>query len=401
VPSLKALTSLVFAFSALGAQSLSHAAALEPSATGRYREILPIDKEADAALATELGGTYEFVHTDHFSIAHAGDEAGARYRGEILESLYASFAIFCEEQGLAIEIPKALLSVTLFPTRQTFLAHTKGLALSKQVEGVYLRSANRAYFFDAVRREKVRDVSERVRKIKADLGRLRREIEAMPQGSEVTLKRPQRPRHVYTREAALRAIAAEGRRVGNESGRYRGSFGQFGIEAMSHEGAHQLSFNLGVLPSDLSTPLWVVEGLATFFEPSRHGYLLEPGEVHWRRLEALRGAHATGQTLALEKLLVDDTLFRHDDTASQAYDEAWSLVHFLVAKRPGAFVGYLRALHEPSGEGDDRERVGVFTSRFGSIEAAEREWRAHIASLGAPEQQATANASVLVGDGQP
>ena len=50
---------------------------------------------------------------------------------------------------------------------------------------------------------------------------------------------------------------------------------------MLHEGAHLIAFNVGILERNQPNPMWLVEGMASFFEPSRHGLLAEPGSVHW------------------------------------------------------------------------------------------------------------------------
>ncbi|MAG32232.1 MAG: hypothetical protein CL908_15220 [Deltaproteobacteria bacterium] len=46
----------------------------------------------------------------------------------------------------------------------------------------------------------------------------------------------------------------------------RRELGQLGIEAMLHEGAHLVTFNLGVLKRSQPNPIWIIEGLASFFE---------------------------------------------------------------------------------------------------------------------------------------
>jgi hypothetical protein len=131
----------------------------DPAPTGRFREIWPVNEQADAALVDELGDGFAVYHGDHFSIAHDADQAGARYRGAILESVYSAFTGFFSDAGFSLDLPKSLLPVVLFPTRDAFRAHLAEVGLSEQVDGLYVHAANRAYFFKGANRSEGRDVS--------------------------------------------------------------------------------------------------------------------------------------------------------------------------------------------------------------------------------------------------
>lgn len=108
----------------------------------------------------------------------------------------------------------------------------------------------------------------------------------------------------------------------------------------------------------------MTEGLAAFFEPSAHGHLRETGAVHWRRWDRLAKAYADGRRIGLVDLLTKDRLLREAAGSALAYDEAWSLVHFLAKRSPARWVAYLRGLGGGRGQTGSRARVRALESAF-------------------------------------
>lgn len=348
--------------------------------SGRFREIWPVNSAADAALTAELGGGFAFHHSDHFSVAHANDESGARYRAEILESVYAAFTAFFSESGVELALPDALLPVVLFPTRFDFFAHA-GEGLPDDVSGLYLAGPNRAYFYEGGRRKEATEMLRRAHHAAIQHARLRRWVETWPDDEQVPLQHPDGRTRLYTKPGALREIAKDARRIAEEASRYREAVGQESIETMIHEGVHLLTFNMGVLQRGEENPIWLVEGLATYFEPSAHGYLLEPGSVHWRRLDQLRRQRSRGRRIELERMLRDDGLFRVGDSASDAYDSAWGLVHYLAAAHRAGLADYLRLLSDPAAR-RPAARIATFERAFGApLADLERQCLAYLEAL--------------------
>ena len=311
--------------------------AWEPTPPASFQPGLPADTEAEAALDEALGGGFAFLRTDHFSIAHRGDELGARYQGEILESTYAAFTLFLDGLGVRLKPADALVAVALRPRQAA-------------------------------------EAGGRLRRSEAELAALRSEIEALPAGSKVRLKQPNGGIALYSKGAALREIetASKERAV---PGRSRQRDGQDRIEAVIHEAVHRLCAELGLASDTDCRSTWFGEGLAALLEPSRHGYLLPTPAVHPTRLDRWQRARAAGDGIGLERLLTDDELFAGDDRSSPASDEAWSLTHFLVTTRLQAFAAYLRA---PKRGG----RIVAFERSFGgSLAELEPLWDAHVAAL--------------------
>jgi hypothetical protein len=126
------------------------------------------------------------------------------------------------------------------------------------------------------------------------------------------------------------------------------------IETIVHESIHQLAFNTGLHVRYADNPLWLLEGLATYFEgASGRGSLLwgPPGQVsriHHARLATTLGDNdALG--LSLSVLLQSNEAFQSSDQLADAYAESWLLTHYLVKRNSKAFRDISLALqtHEP------------------------------------------------------
>ena len=96
-----------------------------------------------------------------------------------------------------------------------------------------------------------------------------------------------------------------------------------------HEGAHQLSYTLGVQNKLEDDRGWVSEGLATWFETKR------PGGVNELRRAELKSALESGELLSLHQLLSIPRC-----RTGLHYAQAWSLTGLLMQPeyRPGFFA---------------------------------------------------------------
>jgi hypothetical protein len=141
------------------------------------------------------------------------------------------------------------------------------------------------------------------------------------------------------------------------------------IATIIHEATHQLSYNCGLQTRFADNPMWVSEGLATFFEApdfnSPRGWR-SIGRVNQVNLQRWRKFLPTRPAESLTTLLADDTRFRNAATATNAYAECWALTYFLLKTRRKEYVEYLRMLSEgkPLAEKTRRERVQMFEQAF-------------------------------------
>ncbi len=144
-----------------------------------------------------------------------------------------------------------------------------------------------------------------------------------------------------------------------------------------HEGFHQFAHSR--FAGDL--PVWVNEGLAEFFgESVIVGAKLVIGQTNPRVLNTIKAAIEIDKHIPFRRMLTMTheqwKLAVRERTASFQYDQAWSMVHFLVygddGKYVSAFERYLRLLN--TGMPPD----AAFTRVFGDdIDAFEERWKAY------------------------
>ncbi|MEE2934389.1 MAG: DUF1570 domain-containing protein [Planctomycetota bacterium] len=141
------------------------------------------------------------------------------------------------------------------------------------------------------------------------------------------------------------------------------------VSTIIHEATHQLAYNCGLQARFADNPMWVSEGLATFFEaPDRRnptrwrniGRVNQVNLLRWRRYAPNRPSES------LATLLADDQRFRSPASAASAYAECWALTYFLIKTRRKEYVDYLRTLStgRPLAEKSPKERIELFEEAF-------------------------------------
>jgi hypothetical protein len=140
------------------------------------------------------------------------------------------------------------------------------------------------------------------------------------------------------------------------------------VSTLVHEATHQMAFNCGMHRRLAPVPLWVSEGIATFFEPpdlrNRDGWR-GIGVVNRDRLDRFRTAHRPGDLAAV---ISADDRFRDADAAVSAYATAWALTWFLIETRKEQFVAYVARLadRQPLTDYPAGERIADFVAAFGA-----------------------------------
>ena len=143
------------------------------------------------------------------------------------------------------------------------------------------------------------------------------------------------------------------------------------VATIIHEATHQLAYNCGLQKRFADNPMWVSEGLATFFESPdlrNPGKWRSIGRVNQVNLMRWRKYVGNRPQESLTTLLADDTRYRNAATASEAYAEGWALTYFLIRTRRSEYVDYLKQLSEgkPLAERTQRERIDMFEQAMGS-----------------------------------
>ena len=142
------------------------------------------------------------------------------------------------------------------------------------------------------------------------------------------------------------------------------------VATLIHEATHQLAYNCGLQRRFADNPMWVSEGLATFFEsPDRRnpGKWRSIGRVNQVNLKRWYNYFPNRQPESLATLLADDMRYRNAATATDAYAEGWALTYFLIKTRRKEYVDYLRMLSQgkPLAEKTKRQRITEFETAFG------------------------------------
>ena len=140
---------------------------------------------------------------------------------------------------------------------------------------------------------------------------------------------------------------------------------------ISHEATHQLAFNMGLHQRRASTPLWLIEGLATMFEsPRLSGLQARDGKSLWPA-----SRKSTWQSLAqrpeavqrcVAALIHSDLPFEAD--FESAYTVSWAMATYLSQRQSQQFGQYLQRVGNmpPFQEYDAPQRVADFERAFGT-----------------------------------
>ena len=276
-------------------------------------------RELGKRILTELPDGFELLVTRHYVICFDTSRAYAQWCGALFEKLHDAFANYWGKAGVVIEPPQKPLIVVIFADRQryeTFAARDLGAAADRVV-GYYNLLTNRVTTFDITGSDAV------ARRPATSPGRAGLEILASPEAAGL-------------------------------------------ISTLVHEASHQMAFNCGMHRRLAPVPVWLSEGVATFFETP------DPGGRGWRgiggvnrpRLEKFLSTYRPG---VLEAIVIDDTPFREADSAIDAYARAWALTAFLAQTRKADLVRYLHSIaaKDPLGDDGPETRREDFVAAFG------------------------------------
>lgn len=137
-----------------------------------------------------------------------------------------------------------------------------------------------------------------------------------------------------------------------------------------HEATHQVAYNTGVHSRIGPSPHWLVEGLATMFEPDAVRQLGVKGELSTRLnterydwFQEYRKERRPAKSL--EKFVADDGMFKK--APLDAYGQAWALTFYLAETRPTEFAKYFRTIssRSPLAPYPAEARVKDFRDAFG------------------------------------
>ena len=293
----------------------------------------PLDEERGSDTPRELGQRIVAelppgfgVHvTKHYVVCFDTSRDYAKWCAALFERLHDAFGNFWTKAGLEIVDPQRPLVVVIFADRAAYEAHAaRDLgAAADRVVGYYNLLSNRVTTFDLTGTDGL----------------------PRPAGSP--------------RAAAASQIMASPAAAGL-------------VSTLVHEATHQMAFNCGMHRRLAPVPLWLSEGIATYFETpeldSDRGWR-GIGAINRPRLDRFLAAHRPGDIAAI---VASDDRFRSADAPLDAYAAAWALTRHLVDTRKRAFVDYVRlqAAKQPLAEDSPEERLRDFEAAFGESPAA-------------------------------
>lgn len=109
-----------------------------------------------------------------------------------------------------------------------------------------------------------------------------------------------------------------------------------------HEAIHQQVYNRGVLRRLAPLPAWFNEGIATGFEGN--GERITIGPLKASKRYSRQAMHA--RNVNWDDVVADDTAFRGDVFAGEAYGHAWSIHWLLASRHKKDYARYLQRLGE-------------------------------------------------------
>lgn len=307
-----------------------------------FRSMDTLDTVLPITSATEMGQKLlalmpagsQFIASEHFVVCFNTTETYARWNIDLYEKLYKSFHRFWKSKGVELVEPRFPLAALVFEKKADYVRYaSQEFKGSENTFGYYHQGTNRLASYDLTG------------------------IEGMiPAGAKVN--RVALISQILSRPEAERTVAT-----------------------IIHEACHQIAFNCGLQVRLGHNPLWLSEGLATFFETPdlRGGVAIGKINQHNYRNLLKYAPNRPGDSLTT--LLLDDSRLRNSDTTANGYAEAWGLTHFLLQSKPKEFANYIRQLREiPIGvQPAGKERLDLFRDCFGQdINKLDREFAKHI-----------------------
>lgn len=289
--------------------------------------------ELSARLAEQLPG-FRVHSTANYLFVYNTSPAYAQWCGALYERLYRAFRNYWQRRGFALRDPDMPLVVLVFDSRESFGAYARSELgdAANNIDGYYSLQTNRVAMLDLT-------------------------------GSH------NRPGD-FARAASVTQINRLLARPGAE----------WMVATIIHEATHQLAFNCGFHQRLADVPLWVSEGLAVYFETpdleSARGWR-NIGGVHALRLEHFRRYRKQRSPDSLQTLITDDDRFRHPETATDAYAEAWALTYFVIRRYAKQYHEYLQVMADkpPLIYDSPDERLEEFQRIFGEdLEAFDAEF---------------------------
>lgn len=238
------------------------------------------DKALGVYLQQMLGDGFSIQETPHFVLCGNTDEAFFDFSGKLLESVVRKYVSFCKAVKLPADLPGRKLPVVLMRDAKQFVNFAEQTHPETSFEATPGFYSVRYNF--------------------------------------IVLTSP--PGTFRTTSDLLKSLRRNRRHV----------------ETIVHECVHQLACNSGLQTRYSDYPLWLAEGLATYFEPAsgRSAVLWSQyGGANGMHLPTLKRGTSVSLPLPLSDLVSQNERLIEADGLRVAYAEAWALTHYLANRK--------------------------------------------------------------------
>jgi hypothetical protein len=295
--------------------------------------------ELGKRLLADLPAGFRLHPTKHYVVAYDTSREYAEWASSLLEGLHKALVRYWKRAGVELEKPEFPLPIVIHSTAAAYNAAGRAEGVPLGAVGYYHMTTNRVRMYDITGAQELR-------------------AGGMRSGSrrEIT--------HMLSLPAAEPLVAT-----------------------IVHEATHQVCFNTGLMQRYADLPIWLVEGMAAYFEAPGAGTSRGwsgIGRVNDRRLQTFRRHLPDWNGSSLTSLLASDDRLRDGRTAGEAYADAWALNYYLIKKHGDAYVAYVKELSEhgpldgppsdESAEDTSRRRLKVFTDHFGPLADLEQDF---------------------------
>ncbi len=344
-------------------------------------ENIPPNPERDRALAAAYGRDFRIYTSRHFRIAYDTDEDYARERSILLETLYEQFYRHFDRLGLEPKFLEDRLEVVLFKNRQEYAAFAGAIAPAlAQSGGFYSTTDNRSFFFDATGGPEFAAAERQYATCMRQLQTFRNQVSIQSGSTRFEVTGADGERRIMSRDGLRRYIAELQQKATAQWQAFQAARQELNASVTLHECAHQLAFNLGIHPRAESTPRWLAEGIATFFEKTTISRQAKATGENAEWSKSIR--ERLPQAPPLRQLLnAEETFLRFDQATETAYAQSWALFRFLSERHPSELASYLRLIAHRQAPAQPQERIADFERSFGPLDKIESEWRAWVQAL--------------------
>ncbi len=285
-------------------------------------------------LLEDLPASYRLHTTKHYVIAYDTSREYAEWTSSLLERLHKALVAYWKKQKFDLNEPKYPLPIIIHRSFSSYQAAAKKDQVGSGAVGYYNLRDNRVTMFDITGNE------ELLADGAARRSGSRKEITAM-----------------------LNTPIAEPL-----------------VATIVHEATHQVAYNTGIMQRFADLPIWLVEGMAVYFEAPEAGSSRGwrgIGKINYRRLDTFQRNLPRWNQSSLLSLIADDARLRDPRTGGDAYADAWALNYYLIKRKPKQYVAYVKEMSErrpflPATQGSPKAkasaRVQLFEKHFGSVE---------------------------------